>query len=465
MPSFRCSLLVVVLLVVGTAVHAQHPAEPPPTAPAIEGTWSGTLELSTQSLDVIFQIQTGADTSATMDVPAQGARGISASTVRITPDSLILAVAAINGRYAGTRHADRIEGTWMQNGMTWPLVLMPVPDSLSTAPARPQTPTPPFPYDREDMTLQSADGVTLAGTLTRPTGDGPHPAVVLVSGSGPHTRDSEVMGHKLFRVVADHLARQGIAAFRYDERGVGASDGVFSRATYDDFAADVHAAVQMLAARDDIASVGVYGHSEGGLIAPMVAARSEAVDFLVLLAPPGVPGREIIPEQTAQIVAAQGAPSMAVDSVRAQQTRVMDALYTAADSAAATARVRRILERIGLPSARINAQLRVMMSGWYRSFVQSAPAEVLRQVEVPVLALFAEKDLQILPEQNRAPLEAALNDSDSPSVTVETLSGMNHLFQPADTGVPSEYRQIETTMAPAVLERITAWIQSHNKTN
>ena len=466
----RIALVIAYLAVLhlgGSPTHAQVRASPPVSTgdtPSVVGSWSGTLALGPSELEVFFHVDadSAGPYSATMDVPAQGARGIPVSSVEVSPDSLHLVIQPINGRYDGARIADSIKGTWTQNGQSFPLTLTPVPDSVNTTPSRPQTPEPPFPYSTEELTFENTDaGIALAGTLTRPAGDGPHPAVVLISGSGPQSRDSEVMGHKLFLVVADHLTRQGIAVFRYDERGVGASDGTFATATSADLARDAQAAVEMLAVRDDVRSVGIYGHSEGGWVAPMVDARSDAVDFLVLMAPPGVPGDDLINEQRARITEAQGASAAFVDSVRAQQDRVTTGVASAPDSAAAARHIQTSLEASGLPQNQIDAQIRAMTTPWFRYFVSNDPAEALRQVDVPVLALFAENDLQVIPEQNRPPLEAALETSDSPDVTVDTVPGMNHLFQPSETGRISEYAQIETTIAPAVLERVTTWIQAH----
>ena len=467
--SVSCLLLLATLFWGGHLALAQTPlpAEPPPTDSAgadasVAGTWDGTLQVGGTALRLVVHIQkTGSGFSSTLDSPDQGAYDIPVAHTRVTGDSLRLDVTAVNGRYDGARHApNRIDGTWTQGGVSASLVLTPARDA--SGPNRPQTPEPPFPYGTEDLAFRNeADGLTLAGTFSRPSSDGPHPTVVLVSGSGAQTRDSEVARHKLFLVVADYLTRQGIAVFRYDERGVGASEGTFATATTADLARDAQAAVEAIAARDDVRTVGLYGHSEGGWVAPMVDARSDAVDFLVLMAPPSVPGDALITEQRARIVASQGAPPAYVDSVRAQQARVTRAAARAPDSTAAARQIRRTLTAIGGAEAQITAQIRAMTTPWFRYFISNDPADALREVDVPVLALFAENDLQVIPEQNRPPLEAALNASDSPDVTVDTVPGMNHLFQPSDTGRISEYGQIETTMAPAVLERIAAWVQAH----
>jgi hypothetical protein len=416
-------------------------------------------------LRIVFHVEQGeGGLTATMDSPDQGATGIPVSDVTVAGDSVTLSVDRIGGTYAGTLADDgaKIEGQWTQSGQSFPLTLTPADEAETAPPPRPQHPEPPYPYAADSVTFRNdAAGLTLAGTLTRPEGDGPHPAVVLVSGSGPQDRNSEVFNHKLFHVLADHLTRQGIAVLRYDERGVGASEGSFDGATSEDFAGDVGAAVRFLKNRSEIDpdAVGLLGMSEGGLVAPMVHTQFEPVDFLVLMAGPSVPGREILVEQTAQIATAQGASSGAVDSIRTVQRRTLDVVATAPDSAATAEQLRSVLDEEGLGTDRIQSQIEQMTDPWFRFFVRHDPAPALRQVDVPVLALYGSKDLQVPPGQNAEPMRTALQDSPSDDVTVRVLDGLNHLFQPAETGLPTEYAQIETTMAPEALETVSSWIR------
>ncbi len=415
-------------------------------------------------LQVVFHVEPGEDgLTATMDSPDQGATGIPVSDVTVAGDSVTLAVDRIGGTYEGVLAGDsQIDGQWTQGGRSFPLTLTPADESDTAPPPRPQHPEPPYPYVADSVTFRNESaGITLAGTLTRPESEGPHPAVVLVSGSGPQDRNSEVFDHKLFHVLADHLTRQGMAVLRYDERGVGASEGRFTGATSEDFASDVAAAVRFLRARPAINSdaVGLLGMSEGGFVAPMVHTRFEAVDFLVLMAGPGVPGHEILVEQGAKMASVQGAPSAVVDSARSVQRRLMRAIRTASDSAEIAARVRPMLKAQGLPNAQIRSQIEQVTSPWFRFFVRHDPAPTLRQVNVPVLALYGSKDLQVPPEQNAGPMRTALQGGPSDDVTVRVLDGLNHLFQPAETGLPTEYTQIETTMAPEALEAVSGWIR------
>ena len=413
---------------------------------------------------VVFHVEQGADgLTATMDSPDQGATGIPVSDVTVVGDSVAFSVDRIAATYEGAlvEGGAKIEGTWTQGGQSFPLMLTPADEAETAPPPRPQHPEPPYPYVADSVTVQNESaGLTLAGTLTRPEGEGPHPAVVLVSGSGPQDRNSEVFNHKLFHVLADHLTRQGIAVLRYDERGVGASGGRFDGATSEDFAGDAAAAVRFLKNRPnvDAEATGLVGMSEGGLVAPMVHTRFEAVDFLVLMAGPSVPGHEILVEQGAKIASAQGAPSAVVDSVRTMQRQMMEAIRTASDSAEMAEQVRTMLEARGLPAAQAESQIEQITSPWGRFFVRYDPAPALRQVDVPVLALYGSTDLQVPPDQNADPMRAALQESPSGDVTVRVLDGLNHLFQPAETGLPTEYAQIETTMAPTALQMVSGWI-------
>lgn len=437
-------------------------------AAELDGTWNGALDVGGTQLRIVFHIETAGDSLiATLDSPDQGATGIPVSDVRASDDSLHLAASAIGGRFDGAVGPDahQIDGTWIQGGQSIPLTLERGEVEV-TEMRRPQTPSPPYPYDTTAVRFRNeTDDVTLRGTLTRPEGEGLHPAVVLVSGSGPQERNSEVFEHPLFLVVADYLTRHGVAVLRYDERGVGASTGTYESATTEDLARDVEAAVEALAAHNEIdaSQLGLYGHSEGGLIAPMVATPATRVDFLVLLAPPGVPGRDLLPEQVARIQEVGGAPPATVDSARSMQRRLVDAVAQAPDSSAAAERVQRILEKQGVSGEQMKTQIEQLTSAWLRYFLSHDPGPVLQSVDVPVLVLFGENDLQVPPSQNRPPVENALRASGPDDVTVRIVSGVNHLFQPSETGLPSEYRSIETTMAPKVLQHIAGWLAEHTR--
>jgi fermentation-respiration switch protein FrsA (DUF1100 family) len=346
----------------------------------------------------------------------------------------------------------------------------------AASPARPQEPRAPLPYRSEEVAYQNAAGVRLAGTLTLPEGGGPFPAVVLISGSGPQDRDSELFGHRPFLVLADFLTRRGIAALRSDDRGVGESGGVFAEATTADFADDARAAVQYLRARPDIRrdAVGVVGMSEGGLVAPIVAGTPGTVDFAVLLGAPGVRGDQVLFQQAALIARAMGAPEPQIDYNRRVQAELFEAIVAEEDAAARAGRMEAVLRAqfAAVPDAEraargltraaedewIRSQLRTMGGPWFRFFLMYDPLPALREVRVPVLAVTGGRDLQVPPDPNLARVEAALREGGNADVTAVVLPGLNHLLQNARTGVPAEYAEIPETMSPEAMERIAGWI-------
>lgn len=450
-----------------------------PAAAEVVGSWEGALAVTADiQLRIVFQVTEAPDGSlqATMDSPDQAARGIPVASITYGHGHLVMEVTAVGGRYEGYLEApDRLEGNWMQGGASFPLALSRV-EKVST-PQRPQHPELPFPYRSEDVIYPNPEaGIRLAGTLTLPEGPGPFPAVTLVTGSGAQDRNSEIFGHRIFLVLADHLTRSGIAVLRSDDRGVGESEGDFRAATSADFATDTRAAVDYLLTRPEVdpSAIGIVGMSEGGLIAPMVAAGMEEVAFLVLLAGPGVTGEEILFRQGELIARSMGASAEDVERSRTLQARLFTILREEEDPAVRSHRVEAELrgaveemsdaerEAGGIPQAGeegwIRAQLAPLEGPWFRYFLLHDPAPVLRRVQVPVLALNGSLDLQVDPAQNLPAIEAALREGGNPDFTVEELPGLNHLFQTAETGAPSEYGQIEETFSPLALDRISHWI-------
>lgn len=447
----------------------------------VVGTWLGTLEVSAGvELRLVFHIEEAeeAGLTATLDSPDQGAQGIPVSEVRPSGDTLRLQVAAVGGSFEGVREAEsRIVGQWRQSGRRLPLELRRV-DRVE-GPSRPQEPEPPFPYEVEEVRFENPEaGIELAGTLTLPEGEGPFPAVLLVSGSGPQDRDETVFGHRPFLVLADHLTRRGIAVLRVDDRGVGESGGTFADATSLDFALDARAGLDFLESRPEVDrdAIGLVGHSEGGIIAPMVARRSDRVDFLVLLAGPGLPGEDLLLLQGAAIARAMGASAAQIDEQQALQEALFRVVGEEKDPEARQERLEATLrERVermsdaeravgGIPTdsagleAWLEAQVSRAASPWFRFFLRHDPREDLRQVSVPVLALIGGRDLQVPPEENLPEIEAALVRGGNRDVTVMELEGLNHLFQHAETGSPAEYARIEETMAPEAMEAVAQWI-------
>jgi hypothetical protein len=450
----RNIIAAITVVLYSSIAYGQTPASP------VAGSWEGAFDAGAIKLriGVAITVKPDGTLGATMDSPDQGAYDLPLSNVTFADGVLKFALVRANGTFEGRLNATgtEIAGNWTQ-GLAMPLVLKRV--EKLTRPSRPQEPKPPFPYVSEDVPIVNAPGqAVLAGTLTRPKGAGPFPAVILITGSGPQNRDEELLGHKPFLVLADHLTRRGIAVLRYDDRGVGRSTGRFATATTADFASDAWAAWQTLSARPDINAkrIGLLGHSEGGLIAPMLAAAHPEIAFVVMLAGPGVTGEQIMLKQAEAIGKASGAPEAAVAANTDLQKQVFAILReeTSMD---------RIAERIGaIPTGSKEASAALVkqsVSPWMRYFALYDPAPALAKVRCPVLAITGELDLQVLPAQNLPAIGAALKQGGNTDHTVLELPGLNHLLQPAKTGLPAEYAQIETTMAPAALDMITAWIQ------
>jgi len=443
------------------------------------GTWAGTLVAGPQQLQIVFHVARdgGGTLTGSMDVPAQGATGIPLTTVTSVDGTLSMTFPVPGGgSYEGTfdESGDMISGTFTQGGQPFPMDLA-RSDEVASGPARPQEPIAPLPYVVEDVRFSNPDAdIELAGTLTLPEGPGPFPAAVLVSGSGPQDRNESLLGHKPFLVLADHLTRNGIAVLRYDDRGVAESGGDFSAATSEDFASDALAAVAH--ARDDDRidgnAIGIIGHSEGGIIGPMAATRSGQVAWVVMLAGPGVSGIDILVEQGRLINAASGAPSPMSDFNARLQTRLAEISAEEPDTEAAAVQMRQAIEeelealpsdvqemvRANFPEQAIDQTIAQLNSPWFRYFLHYDPRPVLEQVTVPILALFGEKDLQVPPAQSAGEVEQALERGGHQDATVQIIPGLNHLFQEAETGLPTEYQQIEQTFSPDALRLVSEWI-------
>jgi len=305
-----------------------------------------------------------------------------------------------------------------------------------------------------------APGVRLAGTLTKPKGAGPFPAVLLITGSGAQNRDEELMGHKPFLVLADYLTRRGIAVLRVDDRGTAESTGNFKTATTQDFATDTMAGVRYLLGRPEIDKkrIGLIGHSEGGVIAPMVAVKMPEVAFIVMLAGSGVSGAQVIEDQVYQGNLLAGISPEAAAQNREFEHKILNIVMSDADP---EKKILALAEGNPALQDNLKRQIPAMRSPWYLYFLAYDPRPTLEKVKCPVLALNGSKDSQVSPELNLPAIEAALKKGGNRDATVQLVPGVNHLFQNAKTGAVSEYREIEETMSPKVLETIAAWIARH----
>jgi pimeloyl-ACP methyl ester carboxylesterase len=429
----------------------------------IDGAWMGSLDTGPMKLRVVFHITNTEDgLTATMDSPDQGMKGLPTTAVTRSGSSLKIEARQIAGVFEGTIAADQttIDGKWTQNGASFSLVLKRVKDQAELEIKRPQIPSKPYPYREEELSYENkAQNVTLAATFTIPQGPGPFPAVVLITGSGPQDRDESLLGHKPFLILADYLTRHGIAVLRADDRGMGKSTGDFSKATTADFATDVEAGIAYLKTRHEVnlKKIGLIGHSEGGVIAPMIAARNKDVAFIVMMAGTGVPGDQVIVAQSEAIEIASGKSPEEAAKDAAREREVLNLIETEKDDAALEKQLRERL--VGqVPEGQIGAQIRQATSPWTRYFLTYDPAPALRKVTCPVLAINGSLDKQVLPQQNLPPIRKALEESGNQHYEVDELPGLNHLFQTAKTGAISEYAQIEETMSPVALEKMTSWI-------
>ncbi len=451
----------------------------PPSRPDIDvtGTWMGRLNAGGTQLRVVFHIEEGDDgaLTGTLDSPDQGATGIPLGDISGSGSSITIQIPAVAGSYEGTIETNRsaIEGTWSQGGGTLPLRLEPADDESIRLPDRPQEPRPPYPYIEEEVTFDNTEAdIRLAGTLTIPEGDGPFPAAILISGSGPQNRDEALLGHRPFHVLADYMTRQGIAVLRYDDRGIAESTGDFTTATSVDFAEDASAAVDFLKGRSEVdpERIGLVGHSEGGLIAPVVAVDRDDLGYIVLMAGPGVTGEEILYEQGAVILRAGGADEERIASNRATQEAMFEIAMSDVPLDEVREKLRAYLgqtleemdeqerEASGLSEAMIEPQVQQVASPWMRFFLSYDPRPTLEKVTCPTLVINGEKDLQVPPYQNLPEIERALKKGGNPNFRIVEMEGLNHLFQTSETGAPSEYATIEETFSPKAMQVIANWI-------
>ncbi len=427
--------------------------------------WEGKLAVGPGiTLRLVLHVTTASDgtQTATFDSLDQGALGMPVDEVVRDRSSLAFTMKAIGADYTGKLDDAQASasGTFKQRGAELPLTMAKT-DKASEL-RRPQTPKPPFPYRSEDVTYTNpVGGVTLAGTLTTPQGDGPFPAALLITGSGPQDRDETLFQHKPFLVIADDLTKKGVAVLRVDDRGVGGSSGNITTATTQDFAADVLAGVAFLKGRKEIdpARIGLIGHSEGALVAPMVASQSKDVAFVVMLAGPGLPGRDILLLQSALIQRAAGVPEANLAQSQAVDKKVYAALASAKDDKDAETKIRAVLTAfaresgVPRPPAEDDALVGRLANAWFRYFVKYDPRPALTKMKCPAIALSGEKDMQVPPKEDLAEIKKA-----NPRIVTKELPGLNHLFQTAKTGAPSEYSTIEETFSPAALDEISAFV-------
>lgn len=415
---------------------------------ALSGSWRGELDLKVARLPLVMNF---ADGGCTLDSPAQGAKGIPAEVVFSSADSVAVDVPAIGAAFRGHVAEREIRGTFSQGGMQLPLVLVP---ETPVDERRPQTPRAPFPYQTKDTVFRSADGTELAATLAVP--ENPVAAVVMITGSGPQNRDEELFEHKPFAVIADRLAREGVASLRYDDRGVGASKGDFAASDIDTFRADASAALACARKAFPALPVGIIGHSEGGTIALMLAADGEP-DFVVSLAGMAVTGKETILDQNRRSLEGAGFTAAQV----ADALKVLDFAFTAIVDGEERPDVDAYMaaNSISLPQplvASLHQGLADAHTAYFRKLLALNPAEFMGRISCPVLALNGTLDTQVDATRNLTAIAQSV-----PGSQTRVYPGLNHLLQPAKTGHFSEYGEIRQTIAESVLADIAAFCKKH----
>ena len=466
-------LLPALAMLIPVIIHAQDGQ----MIKRLAGSWSGTLKVQSTELRLVMNVSFNAADSmiVTFDSPDQGARDLPTSKVRVVNDSIFVSAKSIGGKFTGkiSEGFTSIPGSWKQSGMSFPLTLERLEKRITVN--RPQEPKPPFPYRSEEVTFPNIPGgFDLAGTLTMPEKEGRYPAAILITGSGPQNRNEELLGHKPFLVLADWLTRQGFAVLRYDDRGVAKSKGDFKTATSIDFATDAESALNFLKKHADIDSskIGFIGHSEGGLIAPIVASRRSDVAFIVLMAGPGLKGEQMLLLQSALISKAEGSDEKTIKANDKLSRDMYSVLKKNSDNTKAITKLKILIRDFDKKNAKdtsyhpmseqeLNAQVESLTSPWFRCFLTLNPQDYISGVHCPILAINGSLDLQVPPKENLEAVEKALIFGGNSVYMIEELQGLNHLFQTATTGSPTEYSKIEETISPAALELIGKWLQKN----
>lgn len=442
-------------------------------AQEIAGSWTGTLDVQGMELPVIFDVSDSENGyTATLTSPKQSPHPMPVNETIINDGKVEFNIKMIGANYVGVLENEKITGTFNQAGMKMPLVLE-KKAYVKKVVNRPQEPKAPFSYKIEEVVFTNitANNIKLAGTLTLPENIKKPPVVILITGSGGQNRNEEVFDHKPFLVIADHLTKNGIAVLRYDDRGVGESEGSQSNATSVDFATDVEAAIQYLNTRNDIDKdkIGLIGHSEGGLIAPIAIAKPEnKVAFFIDLAGTGVSGDQILISQSRLLSELSGENEEVINYNEKVLRKIFDIIQNTSDQSKLEQVVENLLEKEveNAPEsikAQLNPEIRKHLAKTYSSLwmvylIKTNPQDYLEKVSCPVLAINGEKDFQVIPSLNLPAIKNALEKAGNIDYTIKELPGLNHLFQNCKTGHSSEYGEIEETFAPVALELMSNWI-------
>lgn len=445
------------------------------SAQDITGQWNGVLKVQGMQLRVVFNV-TKSDNKyiSTMDSPDQGAKDIPVTNTTFENSKIKFEITKAKIEYNGELKENEIVGIFKQDGQEFPMNLTRKAIEKEVI-NRPQEPIKPFPYYSEDITFKNSKAdISLSGTLTLPEKEGKFPVVILISGSGPQNRDEELFGHKPFLVISDYLTRNGIGVLRYDDRGVGRSEGNFETATSADFATDAESAIAYLKTRKEInkKKIGLVGHSEGGIIAPIVASESKDVCFIVLLAGTGIQGNKLLLLQQELIAKANGVSESDIRKSFQINSKIFEMVVNSNDSLKLKTDLTNLINETlsndtsaEIPDGMskdefITMQINEISSPWMQYFLKFNPVTALEKVKCPVLAINGEKDLQVPPKENLEAIRNALRKGGNEKVTTKELANLNHLFQECNTGSPDEYSTIEQTFSPVALTEILKWIKS-----
>ncbi|MFQ5722263.1 MAG: alpha/beta hydrolase family protein [Candidatus Aminicenantales bacterium] len=459
---FRALFILLILIFIWLGCPYQQKADD------IEGIWEGKLRFPGFESRLAIKIKKAAagGLTAVMLKPDENDDEIPVSKVIIKNGRMHFEIESLSMTFDGEidRQRKEISGQWQQGRMFQPLTLRRV--NKIEKPARPQTPVPPFPYHEKQVSFTNEIGqAVLAGTLTWPKEGRSFPALILISGGGRHDRDYTVARHKPFLVIADYLSRRGIAVLRFDERGVGGSTGDRSKATIEDIVLDVLAGLKFLKSNKyfKVSKIGLLGHSEGGMIAELAAVKSADVSFIIILATPGLPGREYQLQFEETSSRALGMDERQITARLKFQERVFDILLNKADTAKARIKLEKLFGTVKppLPDNRRKAAIERFISPWFSYNLAFNPAAVLTKIKCPLLAIFGEKDLQVPPERNAAAVKSALQRGENPDYLVVVLPGLNHFFQTNKQNIPFQYGKIEETISPIALELISDCILKH----
>ena len=453
---------VIVFIVSTTSIFSQD----------ITGDWSGKTKRGDKLITFVFKIELeNSKYATTMSVPTFRVSGVKPSTTTFTKGKLIIDGSNVGMRYVGifNNETQQFEGTYKEGGIELKLNLKKGAVKIEDL-RRPQEPVKPYPYYEEEVVFKNTEAqISLAGTLTLPNKNEKSPVVILISGSGPQDRDESFMGHKPFLVLSDYLTKQGIGVLRFDDRGHGKSTGDFGKATTEDFSKDVLSAIAYLKTRNDIDinNIGLIGHSEGGIIAPLAANNSKDIAFMVLLASTGISGAELSVMQSKTLRQFPVKDEVAYE----KNTRKAIAIVTSNKSESAIKIeltkhyndfLRPMLTSLNVPEKNMNLfianQLKTSLKPWSRYFLQYNPADEIEKLQIPVLSLNGSKDSQVNAKINQEGIRNALIKGGNKDYKIIELENLNHFFQECKTGKMDEYRKIEQTFSPTALKEISNWI-------